>query len=47
MKIEIGGACSTYGDRKGTYSVFMERRDGQRLLGIPRQRWENDIKMDI
>jgi len=47
MKIETGGASWTYGDRKGAYSVLVGRRDGQRPLGIPRQRWKNDIKMDL
>jgi hypothetical protein len=47
MKIEIGGASCTYEDKRGVYSVFMERPDGQRPLGIPRQRWGNDIKLDL
>jgi hypothetical protein len=29
------------------YRILVGRTDGKRSLGIPRRRWENNIKMDI
>jgi len=39
-------ACSTIGDIKGAYRVLVGKREGKRLLGRPRHRWD-DIKMDL
>jgi hypothetical protein len=36
----------TWEDR-GVYRVLVEKREGKRPLGIPRRRWENNIKMDF
>ena len=41
---EMGGACSTYGGEQG---VLVGKYEEKRPLGIPRRRWENNIKMDI
>jgi len=46
-KNEIGGACSTYGNRRGARTVLVGRREGKRPLEIPRSRWEDNIKMDV
>ena len=35
------------GDRQGTYMVLMDRPKARRPLGIPRHRWEDNIKMDL
>jgi hypothetical protein len=35
------------GVTRGAYRVFVERPDGRSLLGKPRLRWEDDIKMDL
>jgi hypothetical protein len=35
------------GDRRGAYRVLVGKPEGRRLLGRPRRRWENNIKMDI
>jgi len=35
------------GESINTLTVFMGQYDGNRRLGIPRQRWENSIKMDL
>ena len=35
------------GDRRGTCRVFIARPEVKRLLGRPRRRWENNIKMDL
>jgi hypothetical protein len=34
------------GYRRGKYKVLMGRRDGKKLLGRARRRWENS-KMDL
>jgi hypothetical protein len=40
----MGGACSTYGERRGVYRVLVE---GKTSRGRPRRRWEDNIKMDL
>ena len=46
-KNEMGTACSTYGERRGVYRVVVGRPERQRPLGRPRNRWEDNIKMDL
>jgi hypothetical protein len=46
-KNEMGGACSTYGERGGVYSVLVGKTEGKRLFGRPRRKWEYNIKMDL
>ena len=47
IKIEIGGACSMYGERRGVYRVLVGEPEGKRPLRKPRRRWEDNIKMDL
>jgi hypothetical protein len=35
------------GEERGVYRVLVEKPEGKRLLGRPRQRWEDNIKMDL
>jgi hypothetical protein len=35
------------GERRGVYSVLVEKPAGKRLLGRPRHRWEDNIEMDL
>ena len=35
------------GDRRGLYRVLVGKPEGKRPLGIPRRRWEDNIKMDV
>jgi len=35
------------GEKKGIYMVLMGKPEGKRLLGRPRRRWENNIKLDL
>jgi hypothetical protein len=44
---ELGGACSTYGERRGVYMVLVGKPEGKRPLGRPRRRSEDNIKMAI
>jgi len=46
-KNEIGGACSTYGERRDVYRVLVGKPEGKRPLGRPRRRWEDNFKMDL
>ena len=46
-KIEMGRACSTYGERKGAYRVSVRKPEGRRPLARPRRRWKDNIKMCI
>ena len=46
-KNEVGGKCSTYGERRGVYRVLVGKPEGERPFGIPRRRLEDNIKMDL
>jgi hypothetical protein len=35
------------GEGRGVYRVFVRKPEGKRLLGRPRCRWEDNIKMDL
>ena len=43
----MGGACSTYGARRGVYRVLVGKPERNNPLGRPRCRWEDNIKMDL
>jgi hypothetical protein len=32
---------------RGAYNILVGRPEGRRLLGKPRRRWEDNIKMDL
>jgi hypothetical protein len=34
-------------EKKGIYRVLVGKPEGQRPLGKPRRRWEDNIKMEI
>ena len=46
-KNEVGGVCSTYGERRGVYRVLVGKPEGNRPLVKPRHRWEDNIKIDL
>jgi hypothetical protein len=46
-KNELGGVCSTYGERESVYGVVVGKRAGKRQLGRPRRRWKDNIKIDL
>jgi hypothetical protein len=35
------------GEVRGAYNILVGRPEGRRLLGRPRRRWEDNIKMDL
>jgi len=41
----MGGACSTYEDRRGVYKVLVWKPEGKSPLGRLRCRWEDNIKV--
>jgi hypothetical protein len=43
----MGGAYSTYGERKGAYKVLVGEPEGKKPLGRQRCRWDGNIKMDL
>jgi hypothetical protein len=43
----LGGACSTYGSRRGVYSVYVGKPEGMRPFGRPRLGWVDNIEMDL
>jgi hypothetical protein len=34
-------------ERSGVYRVLVGKPEGKRSMGIPRRRWEDDIKIDL
>jgi hypothetical protein len=46
-KNEMGGACSTYGEKRDAYRILVGRPERRRPLGRLRRRWEDNIKMDL
>jgi hypothetical protein len=43
----MGRACSTHGEKRDAYRILVGKPEGKRSLGIPRNRWEDNIKMDL
>jgi hypothetical protein len=37
----------SWGERRGVYSVLVGRLEGERPLGRPRRRWEDNIKLEL
>jgi len=35
------------GKRRGIYTVLVGKPEGKKLLGRPRHRWEDNIKLDL
>jgi hypothetical protein len=35
------------GERRGAYRALVGKPEGKRLLGRPRGRWKDNIKMDL
>jgi hypothetical protein len=46
-KNEMGRARGKYGWQRGAYRGLLGRPKGRRPLAGPRQRWEDNIKMDF
>jgi hypothetical protein len=44
---EMGGPCSTNGEKRNTYRLMVGKPEGKRPLGRPRRRWVDNIRMDL
>jgi hypothetical protein len=43
----MGRASSTNGTKRNAYRILVGNPEGKRLLGRPRRRWVDNIKMDL
>jgi hypothetical protein len=43
----MGKVCSTNGAKKNAYRTLVGKPEGKRLLGRPRRRWVDNIKIDL
>jgi hypothetical protein len=43
----MGRACSTNGEKRTAYRILVGKPEGKRLLGRPRRRSVDNIKMDL
>ena len=41
------GHVAGMGERRGVYRVLVGKSEGKSLLGRPRRRWEDNIKIDL
>jgi len=46
-RMRWAGYVERIGERRGVYRVLVGKTEGKRPLGIPRRRWEDNIKMDL
>jgi hypothetical protein len=46
-KNEMGGALAFMGERRGLYRLLVGKSEGKRQHGRPRNRWEDNIRMDL
>jgi hypothetical protein len=44
---EMGGACSSCGEKRNAYRTSVRNLEGNRPLGRPRRKWEDSIKMNL
>ena len=46
-RVRWAGHVARMGDDRGVHSVLVGKPEGERPLGRPRCRWEDNIKMDL
>jgi hypothetical protein len=46
-KMRWAGHVALMGERRGVYMVLVGKPEGKRLLGRPRIRWEDNIKVEV
>jgi hypothetical protein len=47
LEDEVGGSCSTNGEKRNAYRLLVGKPDGKRPLGRPRGRWMDSIRIDL
>ena len=45
--MRLAGHVARWGENRSLYRVLVGKPEGERPLGRPRRRWEDDIKMDL
>jgi len=43
----VGRTCGMHVEGRGVYRVLVGRPEGERQLGRPMSRWEDNIRMDL
>jgi hypothetical protein len=43
----MGKACSTNGEKRNAYSIWVGKPEGKEPIGGPRCKWVDNIKMDL
>jgi hypothetical protein len=43
----MGGACSTYEEKRNAYRLLMGKPEGKRPLRRPRRGWVDEIEMNL
>jgi hypothetical protein len=43
----MGRVCSTIGEKRNEYTLLLRKPEGKKLLGSPRPRWMDNIKIDF
>ena len=46
-RIRCTGHVARMGEMRSVYRVLVGKPEGKRLLGKPRRRWEDNVKMDL
>jgi hypothetical protein len=46
-RMRWAGHVACMGERRGIYRVLVGKPEGNRLLGIPRHKWEDNMKIDL
>ena len=46
-RMRWAGHVARMGERRGVYRVLVGKPEGRSLLGRPRRRWEDNIRMDL
>jgi hypothetical protein len=46
-RLRWAGHVARIGERRVVYRVLLGKPEGKRLLGRPRRRWEDNVRMDL
>jgi hypothetical protein len=46
-RMSLAGNVIRMGAKRSTYKVLVGKPEGKRLLGRPRHRWEDNVKMNF
>jgi hypothetical protein len=46
-RMRWAGPVARMGETRNAYRILVGKPEGKRLLGIPRRRWVDNIKMDL